>query len=114
MWRELLNAIDLMRVDNQMLAIVSILFLTLIVFTSVYTVLNFNYKISMVRVTGHVMLGIWALSRIEHKLGNLDISIEHFTLHLALALLCTDTLLKYHRHKREKKLESLPRDSELA
>lgn len=113
MWRAFLDSVD-MRVDNQMLAVLSIFLLLLVVFTSVYTVMNFNYRISAVRVVGHVLLGIWALSRVEHKLGDLVTTTEYFILYLALALLCLDTLFKYHRHKRKKKLESLPRDSELA
>lgn len=89
-----------------MLAGFSVLLLLLILSTSCIVLFNFNQKVSFVRSVGHVLLGIWALTRLEHKLlVSFYTTFEHFALHLALGLLCVDTLLRYYRswrkHKRD-------------
>lgn len=95
---------DLFRMEHSMLALVSVVCLSLVLLTSVVSLFSFGQRITLYRAFGHVMLGVWALTRLEYKVFyNFATTPEHLLLHLSLGILCIDTLMRYYRTWRQHK-----------
>lgn len=82
------------------LAHISLFCLSVVVITMALSIFSFEQRTSVLRSLGHVLLGLWAISRIETKLETMHTTPEHLMLHIALALVCFDTLRRWVKHKR--------------
>ena len=80
-------------VSDRALAIASLVCLSIVALNSVSMLLAVKRLQDPLRVVGHVLLGLWATSRIAIKLVTMHTTPEHLVLHMGLALLSLSALL---------------------